>query len=311
MPITTGPGRASPKVRRSSPRCCIPKRAPEWQYRDRTYESEELSVIKVLPREVNTAPTITPVPAIPVLVSWSSGKDSAWALHTLRQQPERYDLRGIFTTVTTTFNRVSIHSTPRRILKLQSERLGLPLYEIPIPSPCSNAQYEAAMQRFLEQVQALPQHLTASHVAFGDLFLEDIRRYREERLSDTGIRPLFPIWGEDTADLAKTMIASGVRAIVTAGNPLKLPSGFVGRWFDRQFLTDLPSEIDPLGENGEFHTCVVAGPMFTSPIEALPGRIVQRQVAPADDNDGIHSENPYPAYITYADIELQSHGRTE
>ncbi|MDE0098048.1 MAG: adenine nucleotide alpha hydrolase [Truepera sp.] len=260
---------------------------------------------------MNTAPAITPVPPLPVLVSWSSGKDSAWALHTLRQQPERYDVRGIFTTVTTTFNRVSIHSTPRRILILQSERLGLPLYEIPIPYPCSNAQYEAAMQRFLEQVQALPQHLTVSHVAFGDLFLEDIRRYREERLSDTGITPLFPIWGEDTADLAKTMIASGVRAIVTAGNPLKLPSGFVGRWFDRQFLTDLPSELDPLGENGEFHTCVVAGPMFTSPIEALPGRIVQRQVAPVDDNDGIHSENPYPTHITYADIELQSHGRIE
>ena len=161
------------------------------------------------------------------------------------------------------------------------------------------------MQRFLQQVQALPRHLTASHVAFGDLFLEDIRRYREEKLSDTGITPLFPIWGEDTAALAETMIASGVRAIVTAGNPLTLPAGFVGRWFDRQFLADLPTHIDPLGENGEFHTCVVAGPMFTSPIQALPGRIVQRQVAPADGDDGIHANNPSPVYVTYADIELQ------
>ena len=247
----------------------------------------------------------TPVPPIPVLVSWSSGKDSAWALHTLRQQPEHYDVRGIFTTVTAAFDRVSIHATPRRILKLQSEKLEVPLYEIPIPSPCSNAQYEAAMQRFLKQIQALPRHLTVSHVAFGDLFLEDIRRYREEKLSDTGITPLFPLWGKDTATLAETMIASGVRAIVTAGNPRTLPDGFVGRWFDRQFLDDLPNDVDPLGENGEFHTCVIDGPMFTSPIQALPGRIVQRQVAPADGDDGIHSNTPYPVYVTYADIELQ------
>ena len=120
------------------------------------------------------------------MVSWSSGKDSAWALHTLRQRPERYEVRGIFTTVTETFDRISIHSTPRWVLKLQSERLGLPLYEIAIPSPCTNAQYEAAMQAFLDRVQALPEHQTASHLAFGDLFLEDIRRYREDRLSGTG-----------------------------------------------------------------------------------------------------------------------------
>ena len=131
---------------------------------------------------------------IPVMVSWSSGKDSAWALHTLRQQPDVYEVRGIFTTVTTTFDRISIHSTPRWVLKLQSERLGLPLYEIAIPSPCTNAQYEAAMKAFLDRVQALPEDRTASHLAFGDLFLEDIRRYREDKLRGTGFTPLFPVW---------------------------------------------------------------------------------------------------------------------
>ena len=133
--------------------------------------------------EQTTHATADPIPRTPVLVSWSSGKDSAWTFHTLRQQGERYDVRGIFTTVTKTFDRVSIHSTPSWMLKLQSERLGVPLYEIPIPYPCSNAQYEAAMLQFLDRVRALPEHLTVSHFAFGDLFLEDIRRYREDQLN--------------------------------------------------------------------------------------------------------------------------------
>ena len=235
--------------------------------------------------EQTTHATADSTPRTPVLVSWSSGKDSAWTFHTLRQQGERYDVRGIFTTVTKAFDRVSIHSTPSWILKLQSERLGVPLYEIPIPYPCSNAQYEAAMLQFLDRVRGLPEHLTVSHFAFGDLFLEDIRRYREDKLSGTGFTPLFPIWGQETPTLAQEMIASGVRAIVTALNPTKLPAEFAGRWFDRQFLADLPAEVDPLGENGEFHTCVTDGPMFTSPIEAQPGRIVQRDIVSADDDD--------------------------
>ena len=143
---------------------------------------------------MNTANPTTPVP---VMVSWSSGKDSAWALHTLRQQLECYEMRGIFTTVTETFDRISIHSTPRWVLKLQSERLGLPLYEIPIPSPCTNAQYEAAMQAFLDRVQALPEHQTASHLAFGDLFLEDIRRYREDKRSVIRHSPYAPLSWEE------------------------------------------------------------------------------------------------------------------
>lgn len=238
---------------------------------------------------------------VPVMVSWSSGKDSAWALHTLRRQPERYKVRGIFTTVTTTFDRISIHSTPRWVLNLQSQRLGLPLYEIAIPSPCTNAQYEAAMQMFLDRVQALPEDRTASHLAFGDLFLEDIRRYREDKLRGSGFTPLFPVWGNDTSELAETMIASGVRAIVTAGDA-RLPCGMVGRWFDRQFLADLPDGVDPLGENGEFHTCVIDGPMFASPIQARPGEVVQREIPPVPDDDGVHSQDPSPTFVTYADI---------
>ena len=240
---------------------------------------------------------------MPVLVSWSSGKDSAWALHTLRQQPQHYDVRGIFTTITQTFNRVSIHSTPAWVLKQQAEKLGVPLYEIPIPYPCSNAIYEEAMRKFLAEVEALPEHLTASHFAFGDLFLEDIRAYREEKLKGTGFTPIFPVWGEDTPLLAEKMIASGLRAIITALNPTQVPADFAGRWFDADLLADLPDGVDPLGENGEFHTCVVDGPMFSSPIAAKPGRIVERDIiAKKDDDDKIHtSSNTSPTYV-YADV---------
>lgn len=238
---------------------------------------------------------------LPVMVSWSSGKDSAWALHTLRQQPELYEVRGIFTTVTTTFDRISIHSTPRWVLKLQSERLGLPLYEIAIPSPCTNALYEAAMHAFLDRVKALPEDRTATHLAFGDLFLEDIRRYREDKLRGSGFTPIFPVWGNDTSRLAETMIAAGVRAIITAGDA-RLPSDRVGRWFDRQFLADLPVGVDPLGENGEFHTCVIDGPMFSAPIEARPGEVVQREIPPTPDDDGVHRQGSSPTFVTYADI---------
>ena len=155
----------------------------------------------------------------PVLVSWSSGKDSAWALHVLRQQPERYDVRGIFTTVTPHFDRVAIQATPVPVLRVQAERLGLPLYEIPIPYPCSNEEYEAAMAAFLDMVRGLPPDLTAGTFAFGDLFLEDIRAYREAKLAGTGFEAIFPVWGMPTAELAQTMLRSGLKAIVTAVSP--------------------------------------------------------------------------------------------
>ncbi len=238
----------------------------------------------------------------PVLVSWSSGKDSAWALHVLRAQPERFAVRGVFTTVTERFQRVSIHSTPTWVLQAQAARLGVPLYEIPIPYPCSNAQYESAMEQFLARMRELPRHLAASLLAFGDLFLEDIRRYREERLSGTGFDPIFPVWGRDTPSLAEEMIASGIKAIVTSVNPAALPPEFAGRWFDRKLLADLPLGVDPLGENGEFHTCVVDGPMLSSRIDARPGRVVHREVAaPADSCDSAQARDPHPTYV-YADI---------
>ena len=243
--------------------------------------------------------------ALPVLVSWSSGKDSAWALHTLRSQPEKYDVRGIFTTVTPAFDRVSIQATPRRVLRQQAEVMGLPLYEIPIPYPCSNAEYEQAMREFLDRTRTLPDDLGAEYLAFGDLFLEDIREYRESRLEGTGFTPIFPVWGLPTLELAQEMIASGLRAIVTALNPIMLPASFAGRWFDQEFLDDLPDGVDPLGENGEFHTCVVAGPMFPKAINAKPGRIVTREISSAsdEDDDPIHSANRTPTYV-YADVEL-------
>ncbi len=247
-------------------------------------------------------------PPIPVLVSWSSGKDSAWTVHTLRQQPERYDVRGIFTTVTGPFERVSIHSTPLAVLEAQADRLGLPLYPIRIPFPCPNTAYEAAMEAFLDQVRALPDPLTATHFAFGDLYLEDVRRYREDRLRGTGFHPLFPLWGLDTREYAETVIGAGTKAIVNALGSGPLGREFVGRWYDRQFLADLPPGVDPAGENGEFHTCVTAGPMFSSPIPARPGEIVERSVAgPADDaDDGVHRRAPARRTVFYADVVAEA-----
>ena len=239
----------------------------------------------------------------PVLVSWSSGKDSAWAYYTLWKQPELYTVRGVFTTVTKTFDRVSIHSTPSWVLKHQADKLGVPLYEIPIPYPCSNAQYENAMRAFLDQLKVLPEGLGATHLAFGDLFLEDIRQYREDKLRETSFTPIFPVWGRDTTALAHEMIDSGVRAIITALNPTKVPEEFAGRWFDSDLLAELPEGVDPLGENGEFHTCVVDGPMFSAPINAKPGRIVKRDIVSAsnDRDDKIHAGNSSPTYV-YADV---------
>ncbi len=235
----------------------------------------------------------------PVLVSWSSGKDSAWALHVLRQRPEQYDVRGIFTTVMPHFDRVAIQATPVPVLRVQAERLGLPLYEIPIPYPCSNEEYEAAMTAFLNMVRDLPPHLTAKTFAFGDLFLEDIRAYRESKLAGTGFEAIFPVWGMPTAELAQTMLQSGLKAIVTAVSPTsKLDRSFAGRWFDQSFLNDLPEGTDPLGENGEFHTCVVAGPMLSRPIAARPGTIVGRPVSRNHDGAG----GTVTAW--YADVEL-------
>lgn len=243
-----------------------------------------------------------PVP-VPVLVSWSSGKDSAWALHVLRQQPDVWDVRGVFTTVTPRFDRVSVHGTPRWTLKQQAERLGLPLHEVAIPYPCSNDAYEHAMNAFLQRVRELPETLTARCLAYGDLFLEDVRRYREDRLAGTGFTPVFPIWGTATRDLADTMLEAGLRAVVTAVDPSLAPESLAGRFFDRALLAELPPAVDPLGENGEFHTCALEGPMFSSAVAARPGRVVRRPVARSAETD---PDAPSPArFCVYADLERE------
>ena len=206
-----------------------------------------------------------------VLLSWSSGKDSAWTLHVLRQDP-RFDVVGLLTTVNTTHDRVAMHSTRRPILEAQARAAGLPLHIIPLPWPCPNGVYEQAMRDAI--AAAIERDVT--HVAFGDLFLEDIRAYRCKQLEGTGLEPLFPIWHEPSAPLARRMIDAGVEAFLTCVDPKKLPRSFAGRKFDHMLLDALPEGIDPCGENGEFHTCVVAGPMFRQTLAVASGDIVER-----------------------------------
>jgi uncharacterized protein (TIGR00290 family) len=206
-----------------------------------------------------------------VLLAWSSGKDSAWALHVLRQQGQ-YEIAGLMTTLNAAFDRVAMHSTRRVLVEMQAEAAGLPLIVAPIPWPCSNADYELAMKRVCDQ--ALGQSIAA--IAFGDLFLTDVRAYRERQLKDTGLEPLFPIWGTPTPALAQEMIATGLRATLVCVDPKQLPSSFIGRDFDQSFLNDLPAGVDPCGENGEFHSFVYAGPMFGCEIPIVTGEKVDR-----------------------------------
>ena len=206
-----------------------------------------------------------------ILLAWSSGKDSAWALHVLRQQAQ-YEIAGLITTINSAFDRVAMHSTRRALVEMQAEAAGLPLIAAPIPWPCSNAEYEAAMKRVCDQ--ALAQGISA--IAFGDLFLEDVRAYRERQLQDTGLEPLFPIWGQPTKELAQEMIGAGLRAKLVCIDPKQLPASFAGREFDQSLLNDLPAAADPCGENGEFHSFVYAGPMFDRAIAIRKGEIVER-----------------------------------
>jgi uncharacterized protein (TIGR00290 family) len=201
-------------------------------------------------------------------LSWSSGKDSAWALHTLRRQGE-YEVVGLLTTVNTAFDRVAMHGTRATVLRAQAVAAKLPLIEASLPWPCSNQQYEAVMRDVCtaaarDGVQAM---------AFGDLYLEDVRRYREERLAGTGIAPVFPLWGRDTRELLCEMLDGGLRARITCVDPLKLSATFGGRELDAALLAALPVDADPCAENGEFHTCAYAGPMFAAPISLSPGSI--------------------------------------
>ena len=205
------------------------------------------------------------------LLSWSSGKDSAWALHVLRQQPD-VDVVGLFSTVNAEYNRVAMHAVRIGLLQEQARSIGLPLHMIQIPCPCSNVEYEAAMNVFVEKAK----RQQVECFAFGDLFLEDIRMYREERLKETGISPIFPIWNMPTRELSRTMVNSGLRARITCVDPKQLAEEFAGRIYDESFLEDIPVNVDPCGENGEFHSFAFDGPMFRYPIHISLGDIVQR-----------------------------------
>ena len=191
-------------------------------------------------------------------------------LHVLRQQG--HEPAGLLTTLNEVADRVAMHAVRHTVLDAQARAAGVPLITVPLPSPCSNEIYEARMAAAIRQ--AVEAGFT--HVAFGDLFLEDVRRYREERMAGTGLSPLFPLWGRPTAALAAEMIAGGLRAFLTCVNPRVLPASFAGRSFDAALLADLPDGIDPCGERGEFHSCVVDGPMFSEPIPVEPGVVVER-----------------------------------
>lgn len=205
------------------------------------------------------------------LVAWSSGKDSAYALWETRRRGE-LDIVGVLTTVTDTFDRVAMHGVREALLDRQAEELGLTCRKVRIPAPCPNEIYESSMGRALAEARA--EGIT--HFVFGDLFLEDIRVYREQKLAPIGVRPVFPLWGRDTRELARDMIEAGVRAVTTCIDPRKLTPSFAGRSFDARFVAELPEGVDPCGENGEFHTFVAGGPMFRSEIRVHAGEVVER-----------------------------------
>ena len=205
-------------------------------------------------------------------MSWSTGKDSAYALHVAREQLG-VPIAALHTTVTADYDRVSMHGVRRELLVRQAEHLGLPLRVVELPTPCSNDQYERRMSASLAQGLAEG----VDRIVFGDLFLEDIRAYREERLAGTGITPLFPLWHRDTHALAAEMLAAGIRARVTCVDPRQLDPAFAGREFDGSFLDDLPAGVDPCGERGEFHTFAFDGPGFGAPIAVANGEVVDRE----------------------------------
>ena len=206
-----------------------------------------------------------------VLLSWSSGKDSAWTLHALRR--DGVDVGGLLTSLNQTVGRVSMHGVREAILRAQAEAAGLPIFTIPLPWPCTNEIYEARLRGAVER--AVADGFT--HVAFGDLFLEDVRKYREERMAGTGLTPLFPLWGVPTPQLAREMIAGGLRARLSTIDPRVMPRDLAGAEYDEALLARLPASVDPCGENGEFHTCVTAGPMFSRPLDVSAGETVERE----------------------------------
>ena len=206
-----------------------------------------------------------------VLLSWSSGKDSAWALHVLRRSSE-FQVVGLLTTFNQAANRVAMHAVRRELVELQAEAVGIPLWAVKLPWPCSNEAYEAAMRSACHR--AVEEGIEA--VAFGDLFLQDVRAYREKQMQETGLEPLFPVWGLPTAELPREMIATGLRAKLTCVDPKVLDPSFAGREFDERLLAELPAGVDPCGERGEFHSFAYAGPMFAREIDVAVGEVVTR-----------------------------------
>jgi len=206
-----------------------------------------------------------------VALSWSSGKDSAWSLHLLRQNPG-LQVVALITTLNEQFDRVAMHAVRRELLQAQADSADLPLWPVPLPWPCSNEQYEDRMRQVCRR--ALDEGVQA--IAFGDLFLADIRAYREKQLAGTGLEPLFPVWQLPTKELAADMLKAGLRAKITCIDPKVLSPGFAGRDFDSVFLKNLPATVDPCGENGEFHSFVYDGPMFRTPVAVQVGEIVER-----------------------------------
>jgi uncharacterized protein (TIGR00290 family) len=207
----------------------------------------------------------------PVLVSWSGGKDSALALHSLSAS-EDFEPAGLLTTINEDHGRVSIHGVRGELLERQAESIGLPLHKVLIPGDCPNAVYEERLAAVLREIRAQGIH----HVAFGDLFLEDIRCYREKQMAALGLEPVFPLWGLDTAKLARLFLSLGFQAVLVCVDSEQLAPSFTGRPFDKELLRDLPPEVDPCGENGEFHTFVHAGPIFRERIGIRIGRVEER-----------------------------------
>jgi uncharacterized protein (TIGR00290 family) len=203
------------------------------------------------------------------LLSWSSGKDSAWSLYLLQQE---YHVVGLLTTINEAFDRVAIHAVRRVLLEAQAKAVGVPLWPVPLPWPCSNANYQTIMAATCAEARQAGIEV----IAFGDLFLREIREYRETQLKDTGLEPIFPLWGSPTLCLAREMIAAGLRAVLTCIDPMRLSARFVGRDFDEALLSELPPSVDPCGENGEFHSFAYAGPVFRHSIEFRVGQIAER-----------------------------------
>lgn len=206
-----------------------------------------------------------------LLLSWSTGKESAWALHVLQQQGE-YEIVGLVSTVNTAFQRVSMHGVRVELAQRQAQAAGLPLWQVPIPYPCPNEAYESAMRDLIARAR----EVGVTHFAFGDLYLRDIRAYREKQLAGTGIRPVFPLWTDDTHALARAMLTGGLRALLTCVDPRQVPASLVGREYDERLLRELPTCADPCGEHGEFHTFCYTAPCFRAPIPIRTGEVLER-----------------------------------